>query len=86
MGPMTLRFLRARTPCIPARLRAHWLRPRPIGKLSLHLAPVRGDTNMVNPIGNESSPSSLNGDGPPEQTGLVTNDSISSTAAAERGS
>ena len=34
---------------------------------------VRGDTNMVNPIG-ASHHGPPNGDGPPKQTGLITND------------
>src|ERR1700730_3528285 len=47
---------------------------------------VRGNTNMVNPIGTSHRHGPLNGDGPPMQTGLVTNDHISSAAAAESGS
>ena len=41
---------------------------------------------MVTPIGTSHRHGPLNGDGPPKQTGLVTNDNISSAAAAERGS
>jgi hypothetical protein len=41
---------------------------------------------MVNPIGTSHRHGPLNGDGPPKQTGLVTNDNISSAAAAERAS
>jgi hypothetical protein len=33
---------------------------------------------MVNPIGTSHSHEPQNGDGPPKQTGLVTNDQISS--------
>ena len=47
---------------------------------------VRGNTNMVNPIGTSHRHGPLNGDGPPKQTGLVTNDNISSAAAAGHGS
>ena len=47
---------------------------------------VRGNTNMVNSIGTSHRHGPRNGDGPPKQTGLVTNDNISSAAAAERGS
>ena len=47
---------------------------------------VRGNTNMVNSIGTSHRHGPLNGDGPPKQTGLVTNDNISSAAEAERGS
>ena len=47
---------------------------------------VRGNTNVVNPIGTSHRHGPLNGDGPPKQTGLVTNDNISSAAAAERRS
>jgi hypothetical protein len=47
---------------------------------------VRGNTNMVNPIGTSHRHGPLNGDGPPKQTGLVTNGNISSAAAAERES
>ena len=38
---------------------------------------VGGDANMVNPIGTSHRHKPQNGDGPPEQTGLVTNDQIS---------
>jgi hypothetical protein len=41
---------------------------------------------MVNPIGTSHRHGPLNGDGPPKQTGLVTNGNISSAAAAERES
>ena len=39
---------------------------------------VRGNANMVNPIGTSHRHGPRNGDGPPEQTGLVTKDEISS--------
>src|ERR1700732_2329857 len=49
---------------------------------------VRGDPDMVNPVGTShrhvslSRLVSLNGDGPPKQTGLVTTTEINCAAAA----
>ena len=35
---------------------------------------VRSNTNMVNPIGTSHRNGPQNGNGPPKQTGLITND------------
>ena len=34
---------------------------------------MRSDTDVVNPIGTSHRSGPLNGDGPPKQTGLITN-------------
>ena len=75
--PMTLRSCgRDTVPITGPRSRA-LAAPQWIGKLCLAPgAGMRGKADMVNPIGTSHRNGPRNGDGPPKQTGLITNDAI----------